>query len=561
MPAVRRLKSRSEAYWRDEYSVSDSDIDLVTSLILEASKPQQLSELAAAIITRRLERETEAVRFQAERGAIYQPRHSYEVGQKVLFTAMDFSTAEVQAVRSGSNPKAGTFSVIRVAFEDGTERQFAADYAAEHPLNRPAEELLGGADAEVSDDELLQIFEPYVASRLEPALAANAEFVKFSGLWFLRGLLPEVHVGHLNLAEAVIYEAAKPLPAHAMLDVLEIGGAGTTDARVFALSHALAEDERFDNLGTAEDPIWYMRALEPAAVHERPAVLIPAFRAAGGEHVGITTLEMIEQVGDELDALEGASSSDTTTFQFQIPFPHLHAGTLPASPQFLSKLPQTNATHYPINLVETGSGTRMQAWVVPAERYLCGLEDWYTAVDMCVGGLITLRCTDDPALFEISAAPSRSKKSDWIRVASVDDGQLVLQLSRLTMAVRADSNMLTMVSDAPAVAQLMAQTEEAGTSLARLVQTTFQELAKLTGRGVVHAKSIYAAVNCYRRSGLVPVLAELTRRACYDPVGDGFWAYSPDLEGQTYRTPDSMRERELSTRTDLVKDQIVQYLG
>jgi len=42
MPAVRRLKSRSEAFWRDEYRVSEPDLDLVTSQILDSGKPQPL---------------------------------------------------------------------------------------------------------------------------------------------------------------------------------------------------------------------------------------------------------------------------------------------------------------------------------------------------------------------------------------------------------------------------------------------------------------------------------------------------------------------------------------
>ena len=83
----------------------------------------------------------------------------------------------------------------------------------------------------------------------------------------------------------------------------------------------------------------------------------------------------------------------------------------------------------------------------------------------------------------------------------------------------------------------------------------------MNSRSIVHVKSIYATVNLYRRSGMVPILAELTRRARYDPVGDGSWAYSADVEDRTYRTPETMRERPLSTRSDLVKDQIVQYLG
>jgi hypothetical protein len=57
------------------------------------------------------------------------------------------------------------------------------------------------------------------------------------------------------------------------------------------------------------------------------------------------------------------------------------------------------------------------------------------------------------------------------------------------------------------------------------------------------------------------VFAELTRRACYNPVGDGLWVYSPDLEGTVYRDPDEMRERPLSNREDTVRDQAIQYLG
>ena len=354
MLGVRKLKSRTEAFWRDEYRVSEADVDSITSQILEAGKPLPLSGLVAAIIARRLEREKDAVKFEAEHGAIYQPKNHYDVGQKVLFTALDFAAGQVIAVRPGNDPKVGDFQVIRVAFDDGApEREFAADFAGDHPLNRPAEELLGGTDPEVSDGDLTKRFEHYVARQLEPTLDGNQEFVKFNGLWFLHGLLPEIHLGHLNLAEAMIYEAGHPLAAREMLDELEIGGAATVDARLFALSHALSDDKRFDNLGSAENPIWYMRALEPAAVHARPAVLTPAFRATGGESVGITTLELIEEVGDELDDIQALSSRERTTFQCQLPFPHLYAGTLPATSQLLAKLPQAAGTHYPLTLIDT----------------------------------------------------------------------------------------------------------------------------------------------------------------------------------------------------------------
>jgi len=67
--------------------------------------------------------------------------------------------------------------------------------------------------------------------------------------------------------------------------------------------------------------------------------------------------------------------------------------------------------------------------------------------------------------------------------------------------------------------------------------------------------------NLIRRTGSVPVFAELTRRACYDPVGGGYWAYDPDLAGRVYHTPEEIRERPLSGRQDLVRDPVIQYQG
>jgi hypothetical protein len=562
MPGVRKLKSRTEAFWRDEYRVSDADADLVTGLILEAGRPQALNTLVAAIIARRLEREKEGVRFQAENGEIYQPMNHYEVGQRLLFTALEFAAGRVLSVRPGNNPKFPPFQVIRVAFDDGApEREFAAGYTGEHPLNRPADELIGGTDPEVNDSDLARRFDHYVASQLEPLLEAHMEYVKFNGLWFLRGLLPEIHVGYLNLAEAMIYEAAHPLAAREMLGELEIGGSSTEDARLFALNHALAEDKRFDNLGTTENPIWYMRALEPAAVHARPSVLTPAFRATGGEYVGITLLELVDEVGDELDDLQSLTVRERVTYQCQLPFPHLYAGTLPLWAPLVARLPKTMGTHFPLTLVDVANNQRLQVWAVPGEQYLCGLKDWYASVGMCVGGQIALRPTDDPLVLEITITPVRTKQSKFTRSASLVSGTLVLKMLRSTVDVKCDQNMLIEVTDDEAVAQAMVRAEEAQTGLPALVRSAFQELAKLDSRSRVHAKSIYSLVNLYRRSGTVPILAELTRRACFDPVGDGFWAYSPDAEDRVYRTAETMRERPLSTRSDLVKDQIVQYLG
>ena len=59
----------------------------------------------------------------------------------------------------------------------------------------------------------------------------------------------------------------------------------------------------------------------------------------------------------------------------------------------------------------------------------------------------------------------------------------------------------------------------------------------------------------------MPVFSILTRNACFDPVGNGEWAYDGSLEGQLYETPEEMRERPLSHRNDLARDQVVRYAG
>jgi hypothetical protein len=562
MAGVRKLQTLTEAFWRDHYEVSESDLDSVTSLILEAGKPQHLDTLVTAIILRRVQREKETIARQANRKQIYQPARQYQVGQEVLFSVLDFAEGRVTAVRPGHNPKYSSFDVIRVLLEgEQTPREFVASFDYPHALNRPLEELLGAGDEEVSESELLDRFSGYVANRLETRLRSRDEFVYLAGVWFLRELLPEVHVGYLNLAEAIIDEARHPLLTSEILKSLDITGGGSPDAQVFALDRALAADGRFDRVKMGDRATWYLVALQPQALARRPEVLQPAFRATGGEYVGLTMLDQIDEIGDELDDVGSTVSRPADSVQFEVSFPHLYAGTMPATAQFLRLLPTQQQDHFPMTMVDTRTSKRYDVWVVPEHRYVCGLGEWYQAMEMCVGGEVSISPTAEAMTFDIAATPVRGRRSEWVRSAAVVDGRLVLQMQRASIGVRADRNMLTDVPDRQPVADLVGRLASQQPSLPTLVRMAFEELAKLNSKGVVHSKSIYAVANMLRRTGAVPIFAELTRRACYDPVGDGFWAYESALEGTVYRTADDMRERPLSTRGDLIKDQVVQYLG
>ena len=561
MGRVHVLHTQTETYWRDSFEVSQDDLDLATGIVLHAGSPQPVSMLVSALVVQKFRREREQAVRQIQRGSIYRPMDEYEVGQDIVFSALD-TVGKVVSVRAGSNPKYGAFSVARVALEDPPgEREFVAGFDHPHPLNRPVEDLVATGDADVSEEDLVRLYAPLVTAKLEAALEADDDFVRFGGNWFLTELLPVVHIGYLNLAEAMIYEARHPLPARNMLGELEIEGTGSADAQMFALNHALAEDERFDNLSATGEPVWYLRALEPDAVFDRPRVLDPAWSAVGGEYVGITMLDMIDDIGDQLDDIPSTTPNQDEELSMALSFPHLYAGTLPATQRFLRTLSGQNGSHFPITMIDSARRQQFDVWVVPDKGYICGFSEWFAAVGMCVGGLVTLAATDTPMTYEIGVASIRSRRSEWLRAATVTDDGLLLQMQRAAVAVRCDRNLLIEVPDLEAVARSMEAEADLDAPIGVVVRRAFQELAKLSSRGIVHAKSIYSVVNVMRRSGAVPVFAELTRFACFDPVGDGFWAYDPSLNDAVYQTPEEMLERPLSTRDDLARDQVVQYVG
>jgi len=564
MAGVGRLQAETEAFWRDSYRVSEQDLDLVTGVILDSGRLQLLSTLVSAVIAHRFRSEKDTIARQARRGQLYQPKGHYEPGQPLIFSTMEFGLGQVVYVREGRNPKFGSFSVIRVSFEDGSaEREFVADFAHPHPLNRPVEELALGDGPQMTEADVVRLFERHVAPKLELTLEANQDFLFFDGRWFLRELLPDWQLEFLlNLAEAMIDEGGKPLAALDILPRLEVDAAVPIDVQLFALNRALAEDERFDNVSMTEEPAWFLRGLEPEAVFRRPQVLRPAFRAVGGEHIGLTMLDLVEELGDELDDVKGSPLHDLESVRFEITFPHLYAGTMPATLQFLRMLPPVRNRHLPVTMVDTRRGERFDAWVVPDEQYVCGLGSWYETVGMRVGGQVSVTPMEDPLTFNISLDQMRVGRNEWVVTARSVDHSILLELDRLRSGemVRCDRHMLVSVPDPEAILNLMRHAEEDKRPLRAIVRSVFEELSKL-GRGQVHAKTVYSLANLVRRTGSVPVFAELTRRACYDPVGGGYWAYDPDRLGRVYHTPEEIRERPLSGRQDLVGDPVIQYQG
>lgn len=259
---LRGGKTQREEYWRDGFAVTAADIEELYALLLEEGKPQNLEKLAFKLVEKRCEEEEALLRREAELHPVFRPQESYQVGQELTFLRHNDAIGTVISVRPGRNPAYGEFSVIEVRFggEKGT-RSFAAGFGSGDPpvnyqFSDPTQEYL-------SPDELITRYGEHAKERVGEALATNEEFVSFGSQWFLRELLAEIHVGHLNISDAMIDEAGHPLSAEEMVDELELPSNIKRAAQVFSLNYGLSQSEPFVNVGKGNQSLWFVPRLGP----------------------------------------------------------------------------------------------------------------------------------------------------------------------------------------------------------------------------------------------------------------------------------------------------------
>ncbi|KPL23668.1 MAG: hypothetical protein AMJ93_04135 [Anaerolineae bacterium SM23_84] len=558
--AVRPTRRTQTAeYWLEEFAANGEDLEHLYEWLVEESEPRTIEQLSFLVLEHRCNREEEALLKQGDRGVIYQPQDEYEVGQRIVFPAFDYATAEVVAVRDGNNPRYGPFRVIKVQLEnESTSREFAAGLLSDHALQGSAA-LLEDTDL-LSVDQLYALYGQNVREQVQDALSHNDDFVHFAGRWYLRGLIPQVTPFHLNIAEAMIYERAQPLTLSELLEEVEFPPETKASAQEYALSHGLNHDSRFAEISTGSQSAWYLSALIPGGVRDTPTRLVPAYRTQGGEWLNRELNEFVAELGDEADELDGkpaAASGSTDSVEILLTYPHRREGTLPLTSRALGMLSEKPADRFMVTFLDPLNREKISGWMVPSERYAWGLAEWYHRHDLPVGALLELRRGDDPFTFLVSYERGR-RRSEWIREAAASGGQLNFSMQRRAYGCRYDKNVLIAETSVDALDDLWTTVEDAESLFEHLVMI-FPELAKLSGQGLVHAKTLYSAVNMTLRCGAVPIFAELTRRACFDPVGDGNWVYDGLLGHVTYKTPEDMSERTRSNRHDLIVDRVYQY--
>jgi len=558
----RKMQTRSEVYWQRDFEVTDDDLEALYAAILEDGKPRSLPEITTLVMYRRYLLEREALERQASQGTLYRPRESYAAGQRLIFSALGYKMGTIVGTRNGHNPKYGDFAVLQIELEGSRRvREFAADLQVPHELNEVDD--LGVGQEEISPDKLHQLFAHWTQPHLETALEESDEFVCFGKHWFLREFLPEVHIGHLNIAEALIDLSRTPLATDTILKEMSFPAGVTSEAGLFALNRALSLDERFDEVSTSDQPQWYLFSLEPEAISKKPIRLEPTYATQVGMLLHRESLDLVEEIADEWDEVEGAllgGLKPVSSATFILTYPHRREGTMPINWKMATLFPQSRNKHVRVTFADRRNREKFDVWAAPSQRYAAGLGEWYRKHNVPVGGIIELSRIDDPLTIQISYS-SRRRKGEWVRSLRVLDGMLSFEIQKRAYTCRYDKNIL--LDDGPdeLIDQLWTEIDEKKPSLFQTLQDIFPELAKLNANGIVHAKALYSAVNIVRRCGVVPILAELGRRACFDPVGDGNWVFDPSLVGQSYDTAEDIMERLHSQRTDVFKYQVFRYSG
>lgn len=513
-------KTQDPDYWGNEFTITPEDIQHLSAWLVEEEIPRSTEELGRMLVLHHCQQEEALVEQAMSQGTPYQPRRHYEQGEQVIFPALDYRVGTVVGIRPGHNPAYGDFKVIQVAFDAGKLREFAAELAVDHPLNREPNADVGSGLQ--SPEELAAIYGPLVAKKLEAYLESDPNFVRLAGQWFLKDLLVEVHAGHLNLVEARLDMAnGGPLPTEALVGDLELPEKIAPQLRIFSLNYALQEDERFDEVGPAGQVLWFLRRLEPEGVRVTPPRLV--YQPIEYDPALLTSeMSALERELDDEWSNTGSHGEVTGPVTIVLTYPHRKSGTLPLSGRLMSVFPTGRTRRIRFTFVDANTGAEMPGWIVRQGRYIYGLEAWYKANDIPVGAYLELARGDRPDVVTIRPRTQRARR-EWVRVALPVNGRLTFEMRKELVACDYDELMIIAEEDPQAMEEVWKRVHTLNIPLGQLIAEIFPELAKLSPQGTVHAATLYSAVNTMLRTPPGPLLAELAVNAMYAPVGDNYW--------------------------------------
>jgi hypothetical protein len=502
-------------YW-ETLQLNRQDVEFLHTYLFEHETPLTAHELVAILVNERVraERISEQARRQAG-GKQYAPKESFQVGDSIVFPALNWKHGKVTASRAGQNPEIGVFDVLTIELEDGTQRLFASNLA-DHVLNhQPASIEEAGFDPAT----IIAKHTNAIEKKIEAAFQSDEELVKIAGRWFPRALLVDVNVGHLNLAEAVLdMSGGEPLATSALVKEVGLPEGINLKLAEFSLNYALQEDDRFDEVGPAGEVLWCLRRLEPDGVRDIPSFLqyndITYSRSALTDQM----LALESQLDDELTPVDTLGADEIKDASVSLIFPHLRSGTLPLSGRVSRLFPTAyESPRVRFTLVDGKTKQKMPGWVVREHGYVYGLREWYKANELIPGSIVHIKRGTNPGEVIIESQPYKIK--DWVRTAIIGaDGGIVFAMLKQSITVAFNDRMVFAIPSPEAVDQIWAQDQKR--SFDQLVVSMIRELSKLTPQGHVHAQELYSAINIVRRVPPAPLFALLATKPEITHVGD-----------------------------------------
>lgn len=514
-------QTQTAKYWGSDFTIIDADIEQIYNHLIEVERPQTIEQIARVIIQHRVAAEKKRVERLLSGRTIYQPKQSYDIGEELVFPSLQYAHGKVTEQRTGYNPQYGEFNVVQVDI-DGKTREFAANFEGEHVLN----DFDGDITSELMDvdvDELYMLYGRFVVKKLVASLKKREEFVRLTNQWFVKGLLADVNIGHLHLAEAVLeMQGGGPLPTAEILPHLDMDSNLDESVLLFSLNYKLQQDDRFDEVAPKNQVAWYLRRLEPKNVTETPERLeyspIPHDRALLSPQL----LLLENELDDEWSDLDSPETPQPVVFTLL--YPHRLMGTIPISSRIRPLLPIGRSSRQLITLMDEFTGDEIDGWIVQDGRYIYGLSDWYEENGIPVGGFVHLKPGDDPGTLILGYDKRRAQR-EWVRLATIVDNRVHFELTKRAIGCGYDDLLIVGTDVTAAIDALWRRVTSQQRTLASLLAEIFMPLAELTPQNAVHAKTLYSALNMLRRVPPGPLFAELVRHPAFTPVGDHYWQF------------------------------------
>ncbi len=509
--------------WQD-IAITQSDIQNLTNTLFDREEPMDIDALGKVFVATRIKmREAEIAAKIKSLGKVYLPKDTYTTDENLVFPAMNWQSGKVVSMREGLNPQLGSFDVMTVSMEDGSEKQFAANLS-NHNLNEVNPNQPGSSAESV--DEILKNNGRDIKAAILGALKNQSELVRIGAAWFPKSLLVDMHKGHLNLVEALLdSQAGGPLSSAELIEDMELKSTDNPKLIEFSLNYALQEDSRFDEVGTTGEYSWFLRKLEPKYVLEKPITLQNNAPCQVFSELPEETRKLFSELNDELSYsrkdLDSALEKETASLVLN--FPHWRAGSLPITPAVMGIFPSALETeHVKVEFVDD-QGQKISAWIVIPDRYVIGLREWFESQDLIPGSIVEVSKTDRPGVIRIRAEKKRTNK-EWIKTLLIgSDNGIVLTLQRQPISAGFSDRMAIKILDPESLDLIWKERQSKKIPLEKDVLRMANELAKLNNQSHIHFTDLYAAVNLVRRVAPQELLQALETHESLKYIGDNYY--------------------------------------